>query len=321
MPPIKPILSITIPTYNEELDLKNCLSSISRQNCSKDLFEIIIVDNFSEDNTLKVVEEFSEKINISILKNKIKDAEVSKMIGFKKSKGELFMYMDADMKLADSEFIKKMLLPFKEDKRIVGNFVKFVVSKKQPLLTRVLSYDEFQRDPIFKFFTIGIKDILVKNKGHYWLCKCSQKNIPPQGLMIYRKELIEKYARNKIQLIDNEIPAVLVEEGNYYFAYVSDTGIEHLILRSLKELWNKRVRNLQRTYFPNEGTRKYKWVDWEKDWPKVFLWLLYTNSFFLPILTSIIKMFKYEDSCFLSEPILNLISTYSIIYGVLKNKL
>ena len=135
--------------------------------------------------------------------------------------------------------------------------------------------------------------------------------------MIYRKSLVENYALNQKQLIDNEIPAILVEKGHYFFAFVPTTGVEHLLLRSLPELWRKRIRNLNRTYFPNKAVRIFKWINWKRDWPKVGIWLLYTNSFIFPILFAMIKVFKYRDLCFFTEPALNLVSTYAIVYGVL----
>ena len=158
-------LTITIQTYNEERDIGNCLKSIEVQNYPKGKFEVIIVDNYSNDRTLEIVKEFSKKINIRVLKNKIKDAESSKLIGYRNSKGEFFMYLDADMRIVTKDFIKKMLFPFEDDKRIAGNFVRFIVKKNHPSLTRTLSYDEFQRDPIFKFFTIGINKVVKKKKG------------------------------------------------------------------------------------------------------------------------------------------------------------
>lgn len=316
----KGMLSIAIPTYNEEKDIGNCLKSISSQNYPKNLIEVVIIDNYSTDETLKIAKSFSKKLNIQILMNKEKDAEVSKKIGFDNSSGEFFMYLDADMRFSESNFIKKMLFPFNNEE-IAGNFVNFVVNKKHPPLTRTLSYDEFQRDPIFRFFTIGITKIIIEKRKEYWLCYCNHNNIPPQGLMIYRKKLVIDYAKSKKQLIDNEIPAVLIEKGHRYFAFVPDTGVEHLILRSLKELWIKRVRNLRRTYYPNIGERKFKWISWKKDWPKVGIWIIYTHTLVFPIIIAIYKSIKNQDFCFLNEPMLNIISTYSIVYGVLSTKL
>ncbi|MEK6910295.1 MAG: glycosyltransferase family 2 protein [Nanoarchaeota archaeon] len=311
--------SIVIPTYNESRDIADCLNAISMQDYPRDKFEVIIVDNYSQDNTLNIVKTFSKKINLKILMNKIKDAEVSKMLGFKKAKGKFFMYLDADMQFSDKNFIKKMLYPFSDDSSIAGVFIKFLVNKNHPALTRTLSYDEWQRDPIFRYFTIGAEEIIQKKRKNYYLCKCNTKKIPPQGLMIYKKALIEEYAKNQKQLIDNEIPAFLVSQGHFNFAFVPDAGVYHFLLRSLKELAHKRIRNLQRTYYPNKEKRLFKWIDWKSDWPKVGIWLIYTHSIILPVFSAIIKALKHNDVCFLNEPMLNLVSTYSIIYGVLSN--
>ncbi len=320
MKKIKNKLSIAIPTYNEEIDLKTCLEAISSQDYPKKLFEIIIIDNYSTDKTLSVAKSFSKKINIKILNNKIKDAEVSKKIGFDNSDGEFFMYLDADMRFSDKDFIKKMLRPLQEEKDIVGVFVRFLVSKNHPSLTRTLSYDEFQRDPIFRFFTVGIDEIIKERKLNYAVCECNEMHIPPQGLMIYRRDLVEDYVKSQNQLIDNEIPAVLIKRGYRKFAFVEDTGVEHLLLRSLNELWRKRVRNLERTYYPNQNKREFKWISWKKDWPKIGIWMLYTNSIIFPVISAIYKSIKYKDLCFFNEPVLNLVSTYSIIWGVLSIK-
>ena len=312
--------SIAIPAFNEERDLVDCLKSIEMQNYPKDKIEVIVVDNYSKDNTIKIAKSFSKKLNIKVLKNKTLDAESSKLMGFNNSKGDFFMYLDADMRFGDKDFVKKMLYPLKQDKKIGGVFVKFIINKKHPSLTRTLSYDEFQRDPIFEFFTLGINDIVIEKNRDYWLCNCFPNRVPPQALMIYRKALVEDYAKTQSQLIDNEIPAVIAEK-THYFAFVPSTGVEHLLLRSLKELWRKRIINLERTYFPNEQKRKFKWINWKKDWSKIGIWLVYTNSIIFPIIVSLYKCFKYKDICFLNEPILNIVSTYAIIFGVLSNKL
>lgn len=315
----KPDLTIVIPTYNESRDLGDCLKAIAIQDYPKNKFEVIIVDNYSEDNTLEIARSFSDIINLKTYLNPVKDAESSKMLGFRKSQGKFFMYLDADMRFSDSLFIRKMLFPLKDNKNISGVFVRFLVNKKHPALTRTLSYDEWQRDPIFTFFTTSASDIISEKKEDYYLCKCTKKNVPPQGLMIYRKSLIDSYARNQKQLIDNEIPALLVSKGYENFAFVPDTGVYHFLLRSLKELSHKRIRNLKRTYYPNKDKRLFTWINWKKDWPKIGIWLLYTHSIILPVLSAIIKALKHKDLCFFNEPMLNLVSTYSIIYGVLSN--
>lgn len=70
---IRPLLSICIPTYNRAEYLKNCLESISCQFDNpdiKNLVEIVISDNNSQDNTFKISEEYRLKFsNIKYFKN------------------------------------------------------------------------------------------------------------------------------------------------------------------------------------------------------------------------------------------------------------
>lgn len=311
-------LTITIPTYNEEVDLRACLSSLAKQDYDKKKFEVIIVDNESTDTTLSVARSFSKQLSIRCITNPIKDAEVSKMVGFRHAKGKYFMYMDADMVFREKKFIRSMLYPLQKNQRVSGVFCQFVVNPTHPPLTRTLSYDVFQRDPIFTFFTTSIEDIVTKKHKTYWECTCTKDLIPPQSLMVYRRQLILDYAKRNQQLIDNEIPAVLVHQGHTAFAFVPSVGVEHLLLRSLPELWRKRTRNLARTYYPNKDQRLFTWISWKRDWPKVGIWALYTGSILLPIITSLFRAGQYKDSCFLNEATLNLVSTASIAYGVLR---
>ncbi len=307
-------VSICIPVYNEEKDLEVCLKSITSQDYPKNKIEIIIVDDYSTDNTIKVAKKYGAKV----LYNGAKDNETGRKIGFLKARGELFMCLDADMRLATTDFLKKMVYPFLVDKRIAGNFVCFKVNKNQPPLTRCVSYDPFQRDPIYKILTIGPEKIIKKREKGYYLCYCNKNNIPPQGLFLYRRKLVEDYAKNHKQLTDNEIPTYIIYSGHHYFAFVPETGIEHMLIRSLKELWRKRKRNI-RIYSTIVETRKFRWFSFKKDWPKAALWMTYTNSFILPILTAIYKTLKYKDTAFLSEPALNLVSTYSIVYSIISS--
>ena len=50
----QPFCSIVIPALNEELDLRECLSSLLDQTYPRERYEIIVVDNGSEDKTLNL---------------------------------------------------------------------------------------------------------------------------------------------------------------------------------------------------------------------------------------------------------------------------
>ena len=57
-----PTISVIIPAYNEERHLARTLRSILRQTLSTDVYEIIVIDDCSEDNTARVLELFSNDV-------------------------------------------------------------------------------------------------------------------------------------------------------------------------------------------------------------------------------------------------------------------
>ena len=61
-------ISILITNYNKSKFLKKCLKSLLDQKYNN--FEIIIFDDCSEDNSIKIIEEFKK---IKLIKNKKKN--------------------------------------------------------------------------------------------------------------------------------------------------------------------------------------------------------------------------------------------------------
>ena len=58
------MISVVIPTYNEEKNIKKCLKQFDNQTLNRDKFELIVVDGNSTDKT----REIAEKVYINGLK-------------------------------------------------------------------------------------------------------------------------------------------------------------------------------------------------------------------------------------------------------------
>ncbi|MDI6785364.1 MAG: glycosyltransferase family 2 protein [bacterium] len=84
-------LSVVIITYNEEENIRECLESIEWAN------EIIIVDGFSEDETLNICREYTDKI---YQRENVSNLNINKSYGFKKAMGEWILYLDADERVS-----------------------------------------------------------------------------------------------------------------------------------------------------------------------------------------------------------------------------
>ncbi len=58
------LISVVIPVYNQEKYIERCIRSVLNQNIDKDLYEIVVVNDGSTDNSLKILKKYSNVINL-----------------------------------------------------------------------------------------------------------------------------------------------------------------------------------------------------------------------------------------------------------------
>ena len=108
-------ISIVVPLYNEERTIINILSKI--QNEIKKLnefnFEVIIINDGSNDNSKKLLEENSNLYNTLISFNKNRGKGFAIKEGLKKISGEIILIQDADLEYLPHNY-KNLLEPFKQ---------------------------------------------------------------------------------------------------------------------------------------------------------------------------------------------------------------
>ena len=90
--------SVIISSYNKGKYLEECIASCINQSYQNK--EIILVDNYSDDNSQKILNKYTDQIKI-IYKKKISDHPALNQIdlikeGLKFSKGEIICLLDAD---------------------------------------------------------------------------------------------------------------------------------------------------------------------------------------------------------------------------------
>lgn len=152
-------ISIITPTFNSEKLIKICLSSVKDQNFQN--YEHIIIDNSSNDKTLKIIKEFNNpKIKlISENDNGIYDA-MNK--GINASSGEYLLFLNSDDKLIDRNFL--------------SNVNKILLSKKIDILYSNIIYEKNFFGITRKYIT-GNLDKIHKFGNH----------IPHPGSLISKK--------------------------------------------------------------------------------------------------------------------------------------
>src|SRR3990167_11506106 len=114
-------VSVIIPTFNEEKDIVECLESLKNQTLKA--LEIIVIDDGSTDNTLRVLSEFPiSNFQFQIIKQNHKSPGQARNLGAKNAKGEILVFVDADMTF-DKKFIQMLIKPIISGKAI-GTFSK-----------------------------------------------------------------------------------------------------------------------------------------------------------------------------------------------------
>lgn len=100
-------ISVIIPTFNRIDKLLTCLSYLSKQNISKNIFEIIIVDDGSTDETLKKLKILRYK-NLKLFSQKNAGQGKARNLGIKKAKGKIIIFIGDDI-YPSKNFLKEHL--------------------------------------------------------------------------------------------------------------------------------------------------------------------------------------------------------------------
>lgn len=109
-----PKVSIVLPTYNSEATVEKAIKSIIKQDYSN--WELVIVDDGSQDNTYNLCKELSEEDKrIFIYRQSNKGPASARNLALKKITGDLLMFIDADDTLVCGA-IKKLVSYFNDNK-------------------------------------------------------------------------------------------------------------------------------------------------------------------------------------------------------------
>lgn len=123
------MLSIIIPTLNEEKYIKKTLSNICNQKGNYN-YEIIVVDAQSTDNTIELAKKYSK---VEILLSDKKSRAYQMNLGAEKTKGDILLFLHADTLLPENAFeeIEKIL---KNKNIVAGGFKGKFKSEKGKII-------------------------------------------------------------------------------------------------------------------------------------------------------------------------------------------
>jgi len=157
---LNPLISIIIPTHNSESTIKSCLSSLVYQSIPREQYEIIVVDDGSNDNTVPIAKESG--VDSVIITEPCFQGK-ARNIGAKNSKSEFLAFIDSDC-VAKKDWIKSILTELNKSEAVTGPIENGNPQNKiawSEYLIEFGGWDEFQPRSLVRFLP-GCNQAIIK---------------------------------------------------------------------------------------------------------------------------------------------------------------
>lgn len=238
--------SIIIPNYNGSKYIKKCLKSIEEQEYKK--FEVIIIDDGSTDDSVKIIKEFirNSNIRIELIEQFNQNAAVARNRGLEIARGKYLYFIDSDDELYDKESLSIITKEIGDNDILIGHYVS--IDEEGKLISYYDNKEDFhpENDGVYKYADLSPMpsnklyktEIVVKNKLSFGNVKIGQ------DLNFYLKYL--QFCK-KIKLIDRNI---------YKYRILSNSMTRKINLNFL-DIYNTFV-DIKKNYEKNNNLENFK---------------------------------------------------------------
>lgn len=169
-------VSIIVPVYNEESNIKFLIESLLNLNYPKHKYEIIIVDNNSKDKTVEIIKEFQQ---VRCLFEKKQSSCISRNKGIREAKGNILAFIDGDC-IPDKDWLRNAVI------HILNRDVDIVAGQIVPSIN-------FPSKLIEIYQSVIVREERRKNS--------KQQKICAGGNMIVKKKIFKKIGYFEEKLI------------------------------------------------------------------------------------------------------------------------
>lgn len=221
------LVSIIIPIYNGEKFIEKCMDSVLNQTYKN--IEIILSDDGSTDNSLKIIKQYSKKYkNIKYDSHENVGLSITRNIAFELATGDYVTYLDVD-DYFDYDFISKMLENNKNYDIIIGGY-RSVYPNGNINFEYSLNDSEWNRyrratvwAKIYKYSFLKNNNIIYPNVRLYgedvvYTMRCLSKtnNVLIKKYIGYNNLINENSITHKNKnKIKNDVPKILKNIDNY----------------------------------------------------------------------------------------------------------
>lgn len=225
------MLSVVVPTLNEERFIEKCLSSLLDQTLPKSEYEIIVSDSSSKDATVEIAKSLADKVVVC----KRVSAGFGRNFGAKHAKGDKLVFIDADT-IASETFLEGA----KEEleKSIACTGPVRALEKDSLLLRGFYRWWSFQsrasvllRYPIFPGFNFAVRKEVFDNAGGFKTEDITTEDLElslrlrKYGLLSFNKKMLVFTSTRRLQEIG--LPAYIANAATFVLFNESRSWKEH----------------------------------------------------------------------------------------------
>lgn len=236
------MLSIVIPTLNEEKYIKRTIDLIKNENL--DSFEIIVADAGSIDKTLEIV----KKEDCRIIKGGL--PSFARNAGAKVAKGEHILFLDADIVFIEKGTLVEGLKQFKERDLDIASFPISLSGKKIDKVCYTV-YNKWA-ESVEDIVAEGSQAIMVKKSLHKKIGGFNEKiKLAEDYEYLNRARKVSFYGRLKTQPIVFSARRILSDGRMFYIKYL----LSGLIIQGSKPLAEKNILKYEFDHYSKKKKR------------------------------------------------------------------
>jgi len=198
-----------VPAYNEELRISKVIKDLKKYN-----YNIVVVDDSSIDNTVKVVKKFK---NVLLVEQKVNLGQGAALrVGIKralKANADIIITFDADGQHQAKE-IEELVRPIREDLVDISLGSRFLTKKtKMPITREIL----LKGSVLVERLLLGVKLTDAHNGFRAMSRKAAKKIKIKENRMAHASEIIKEISRNGLRY--TEVPVEII-----YSKYTLENG-------------------------------------------------------------------------------------------------
>lgn len=219
-----PGVTITVPAYNEGLNVKKTVESLLRLNYPKNKLFIILVDDGSTDNTWEVMQEYKDYPQIKIFTKENGGKYTAQNIGLENTHTPFLGCLDSDSEV-DTEALNRIIYHF-QDPEIMAIAPTIVSHNEMNIVQKAQKIDYELQIYIKKMY--GFVDAI---------------HVTPGPFSIFRKEVFEKIGPYKhAHLTEDQEIALRMHKNNMRIDHAPDAYVYTNTPKTIKALYKQRTR-------------------------------------------------------------------------------